>query len=263
MSGAAGVSTNATPDGFFDHSSLLVHLDAGLSTSYSGSGSTWTNLVTSGSDLWQGKNATAVGLGQAGFSHGGSTTSAGSNGYFGMGATAATVGFLTIDHGSTVANGLGTDFSFFIVIRTTSNMSGTSYHSYLDFNDDTNLFTAYQGKLHLYNPSLGSSTTTLPDNTRMSLGVTSQTVSGTRTVKLYIDGLLDSTFTATSGSNVNMQHNARYVSIGAGSNGISNGGNEHMAGRMSVVMIYNQTLSANNMLQNHRNWQNRYSLADN
>ena len=262
MSGAAG--DIGLPTGFHDDTSLLVHLDAGLSTSYSGSGGTWTNLVTSGSDLWQGKNATINGLGQTGFSFGGSATSAGSNGYFLISNPQNHEhGFMTIDHGSTVTNGLGTDFSFFVVIRTTSNMNQQSYHSYIDFPNDINLFTSYQGKLHLYNPSIGQSTTVLADNTRMSLGLTSKLVNGVRTINHYIDGLLDSSVSANSGSNVNFSPDARYISMGGGSDGTTSGGNEYMNGRLSVVMVYNDAISANNMLQNHRNWQNRYSLADN
>ena len=255
-------------DDLVTSANLLVHLDAGKTSSSTGT-STWTNIAPSTGALWQGKNATWHGFGSA-VSYSGSNTTDGSNGHYHLDITsysgsADSLGFATMDHGSTVTNGLEKDWTYFAVIRSWTNMSGTSWHSMFDSPNDENLFATVGGKLMMYNPSYTvTDNTVVANETWMSLAITSEvnTAGNQRLFKHYIDGSLIHTVTVTAASVVNIEHDARYLSIGAGSNGSSgSGGNEHFKGKMGVMMIYKQTLTASEILQNHNHHKTRYGLA--
>ena len=226
-------------------SGLLMHLDAGNSSSYSGTGTTWSDLSGNGN------HATLVNGPTFSSADGGAIDFDGSN-------DRAEVSLLMPSRPYTASIWISHDsmsgfFQYYLSQRfsSTSNITGFSL-----FRDVP--FGSYRYKLvhrvTLVNSPGGTpyypihrSTTQLTNGTWYNLCV----VASTTDFKIYVNGTLEST-TTNSGSMA-----GSYGSLHIGS---LNGSSNFFNGRMSSVLVYNKALSATEVTQNFDAIKSRYGL---
>ena len=209
-------------------SGLTLHLDAANTTSYSGSGSTWTDLAGTAD------NITLVG----------SPT-----------FTSGTPSYFTFNGSSQYGTGSGTN-----VVPSTTYTKSVWF--YLNGYGDNNLvssatgghfmFMASTNKLYCGHANWGVYTA-FPSSANLSLSTwynATLTFSTTDGMKLYINGSLDNTYTANK--------------TARGGNGSTNiatfGGGNLLNGRISHVLCYDRELTSSEVTQNFDAIKSRYGL---
>jgi len=215
---------------------LVLDLDAGIRDSYSGSGTTWTNLISTGN------KGTLTNGPTYGTAKGGEIVFNGSNQYT----------QLTSQSLSSV------DFSvevWFFATKAVS-LSQILYTSYnLPNGAQANTFILHitSGKLYINNGNSSFASNANISNNTWYHAVATYTASGT-TPRLYINGILDSSgsFAISSGASSNF--------IG-GSPGDNNIGTWWFGGSIPIVRAYRtKALSAAEVSQNYNALRNRFGL---
>ena len=205
---------------------LRLHLDA---ATYSGSGTTWTDLTGNGF------NATLVNS---------PTYSTSDGGYFTF--TPASTQYATVS-GSPLNT---TAYTKSVWCR----FNATADNNLVSNSDGGHfMFTGGTSKLYCGHsnwtgfPTTYPSTANISNNTWYNFTLTFDTTNG---MALYINGSLDSTYTAQktapSGGGVNLG------SYAAGGNLLN--------GRIAKVLIYNRVLTTSEILQNHNDSKARFGL---
>lgn len=217
--GAATIVTNG----------LDIHLDAGDSNSYSGSGNTWTNIAPAGTPFG---NATIYNP----------NWTSNNNGYFQMSGNSNELA--QIETSSVSYN----TFTYNIWIRPT-NLSG--WRSWVDQDNDDWLFATSGVDVYCYDPTLNTGYD-LVTNTWYNLTMT-HTDGGP--VRLYVNGVLE-----YASGNQSTQHTTTTWCFGAGDSGTGSG-NEPFIGDYAVAMVYNRELSSSEVQINYDAMCERYGLT--
>ena len=213
-------------------SGLVLNLDAGVSSSYGGSGTTWTDLSGRGNTgtLTNGPTYSSA--------NGGSLTFDGSNDY--------------INLPYTLLSGTG-NFTVSVWFKASgASIIGTLFGNYPAGNLEIFYGTRFIG-MWLNNSStyLGTSpwTTTLPEFTTNYTQIVAlrKNISNT---EFYINGVLVKT-----GSSSDTIGNVNNFRIGTNTNG-----GETFSGIISQVSIYNRALSASEIQQNFNATRSRFSI---
>ena len=220
---------------------LVLCLDAGNTKSYSGSGTTWTDL--SG----KGNNGTFQNMGSSNLNsdNGGSLTFDGSNEYVNCGNPA------------TLSFGTGNFTLSFVTYRTGTGLQGGGYvgkgngtSEGFDFRDN-NFFVHGTSGL-IASMSFASGTNVWQHHTFVFDRTSSPYI------KRYLNGTYNSASTTNNSSNasgnINSGNNFR---IGLS---VAGGVNRYYIGRMSSVMAYNKALSAAEVQQNFNALRGRYGI---
>jgi hypothetical protein len=209
---------------------LVLHLDAGNASSYSGSGTTWTDISGQG-------NTTTIS---------GATYSASNGGIFTF--TAATRG--TVTNGSSIiansnyTKSVWVKFSSLTGLKNLisgSDSSPISMHAFWcpdSWNGYTNKFTAG----HNNDWTLVNSTTTAVVDTWYNVTMSFSTSAG---MKLYVNGVLQSSNAAATTAFPFATGGPLY--LGQYGTNYSNG----FAGSLSMAMIYNRALTDAEVAQNY------------
>ena len=232
---------------------LLMHLDAGNTNSYSGSGSTWTDLSGNGN------NATFVPLVGAG----GPTYNSGNGGYFDFdGAN----DYVNVSSNTVLPYGTNPfTFSVWIYIDVISGSWGPNFKSCLLFSGDTfgrvecGIFAAGNTagppsfiKLARYGGGTsGTCEVNVSMNTSAWYNVTIVR-DGVSSQKIYQDGVQIGTGNV---SNSFIQDDMKMFG-GTDSGGNFSGFHD---GRVANVLMYNKALTASEVLQNYNALKGRYS----
>lgn len=214
-------------------SNLTLHIDAGNPSSYSGSGSTWTDIAGTADNI----------------------TLVGSPSY-----TSGTPAYFTFNGSSQYGTGSASDilpsteytkFIWFYLNAYSDNnlLSSTSGGHFMFFGSSTS--TMYCG--HTNWTSLGYTFISYPSNATFNLNTwynAALTFSTTNGMTLYINGVQDSTFTGTKAAH--------------GGNGSTNiatfGGGNLLNGRISQALCYNRELTASEILQNYNSTKSKFGL---
>jgi hypothetical protein len=200
-------------------SGLTLYLDAGNASSYPGSGSTWFDLAGTQQNITLVSSPTY---------------------------TASTPPYFTFNGSNQRGSGTGA-----VLTSTTYTKSVWFYlNAYIDNNIVSSAtgghYMFFQGGNRMYNghpnwagfPSNYPSTATFSLNTWYNAALTFNTTDG---MKLYINGNLDSSYTAI-----------KTAFTGDGSVNIANyGGGNLLNGRIAKVYCYNRSISATEVLQNY------------
>ena len=248
MSGSGfsnGFSNNLGSDGFGNGfsspkisvpiSGLLLYLDAGNSTSYPGSGTTWFDLA----DTPTTNNATLVNS---------PTYSTNNGGYFTFAKTASQSA--TVSGNGMVPSAAYTKSVWFYLNDLTSDHNLVS-------SDVGGHFMFFSGTPKLYcghaNWTTGGAYTQYPSTTNFSAGtwyhavLTYTTADG---MKLYVNGTLDSTYTAN-----------KTAHIGTGETNVGRfGAGNFLNGRVSHVLTYDRAISDNEVYSIYNSIKSRYGL---
>ena len=210
---------------------LVAYFDAGLSASYTANSSTWTDTV--GSD----NNATLVNS---------PTYSSNNNGYYTFNGTNQ---YATVN-GSPI-NVTNYTKCVWVYFNASADNNILSY----DDNNATGHYMYTGGTSSLYNghtswsgfPTTYSSATTFNNSTWYNIVVTFNTTDG---MTLYVNGTLDSTYTAQ-----------KTAPVGAGLNiGCYAVAGNLLNGRIAQVLIYNRTLTAAEVRQNFAATRGRFRI---
>ena len=221
-------------------SGLVLNLDAGVSASYPGSGTTWTNLLGAGNNGTFGASTAAPTYSSA---NGGAIVFDGTNDYVSAPAinltTAGTISAWFFKTGTGTPDG-GNVVDIFSNINT----GGTNGWAF-GLNTSTNKIDFYIAN----NGGFGVedfSTQTISNNTWYNVVVT---YNGSNKI-IYINGVQDSTFA----SSVNGTTTTTW-SIGARNTGVRN-----FQGNIPQVSIYNRALSAAEVAQNFSALRGRFGV---
>ena len=210
---------------------LDIYLDANDSNSYSGSGTTWTNLAPSGI-FTNATLRTTSGL---------SAYTSSSPSYFTNLRAYIPLTYNRIRY---------YPFTYSVWVYPTAL---SNYSSLIDQGNDKFLFCFYQSDIDLY-PHASDGIINLNLNTWYNLTVT---YTFGENFKFYKDGVLQSTasFTQDSVDNDDFSN----WSFGSGSiSSSSDGDNEDFVGRYGAIMVYNRPLSATEVLSNYNALKSTY-----
>ena len=221
---------------------LVLCLDAGNTKSYPGSGTTWTDLTSNGN------NGTLVNGGSGltfNSSNVGSIVFDGSNDYVSLpSATPTTFGTGDFTISCWVNFSTITGLTNYRTILS-DYVSATSLQNFI-FGMDNSSGSVPKFSIYVAGSSIYGNTT-LTTNTWYNL--VSTRASGT--IRLYINGVLDSTPTVNNGNITGVS----LPRIGMIPNASQTG---YFGGYMSIMMIYNRSLSASEVLQNYNATKLRY-----
>jgi hypothetical protein len=218
---------------------LVMNLDASNSSSYPGSGTTWTDLSGNGN------NGTLTNGPTYSSANGGSIVFDGTNDYVNCGTGLAQSGSWTIS--GFVKCSVS---SAQAIILQRSGPSPTYLQNYEIFVLATNKF-ACGADADSYKRV--ESTTTMVTNTWYF--VTGLYDSTTKILSIYINGNLENSSTALVGNPTST--GTQYVTLGAG-DGLEIG--NRLTGNISKALIYNRALSAAEILQNFNSLRGRYGI---
>jgi hypothetical protein len=207
---------------------LILHLDAGNASSYSGSGSTWTDLSPSA------KNGTITGA----------TYSSAESGYFSF--AAASTNKVEVTSASAIW-GLTNNITAEVWYTSTNNQpqlmsTGVSNQG---FNFGRFTLNPTKFKVTKYNV-VDIYRGDIPQNTNWHQAVV--TFSSTTGVRVYVDGALSESLA----NNNNLIAGSR-LTIGQAESG-------YHVGKISIVRMYNVALSASDVLQNFNANRSRYGI---
>ena len=238
--GGGNYPTPATPPSYpsFVTSGVALYVDSGNTSSYSGSGSTWTDLSGNG---WNGTLSNT------------SFVSAGTGSYFSFNGTSSRV-----DFGNATPANFGTgDFTVtFWMYASVWNGSGMGPLSKRNSDASTGWHMYSDGGIStLVNGRFGSGTTNNQCTTAVTLNVwTMYTVirsgSGTGNLKWYVNGSTTAAGTYTNTNNVTSTLNL-YA-------GYNQQYGPYLTGRMSLIAIYNRALTTTENTQNYDATSYRY-----
>jgi hypothetical protein len=230
------VTQTQTPSPNIIQTGLIVNLDAGQSSSYPGSGSTWTNIGSGGATY----NATLLNSPTYSSNYGGILTFNGTN------------------QSTSITRPVQDDFTLNVWFRTTSN-AGTAVQWYngiglmdCEVGTLTNDFglTIGAGKLMF---GVGNPDTTiispLTYNNGLWYNVTATRVKSTGAMVLYVNGV--QVATGTSNTNTLNAATTMYIGLGATSGLFLNGS-------LGVCQAYTVALTASQVLQNYNFLAPRY-----
>lgn len=207
-------------------SGLVLNLDAGVSDSYPGSGTTWTDLSGNGIT---GTLVNGVGYNSG---NGGSLVFDGAN------------DFVIITLPTTSSYNTFTYSAW--IYATASN----GYRTIIDQDNDDWLFAIFNGQLISYDPNVSSGYII---NLNQWYNVVMSHVDG-GPVLFYVNGVL----VHTSANNATT-HTTSYFGIGAGITSPTLG-DEFWLGNISQVAIYNRALTAQEIRQNFNATRNRFGI---
>ncbi len=232
-SGGGGSSSGIVSSG------LLMHLDAGNSSSYSGSGTTWSDLSGNGN------HATLINGPTYSSADGGALDFDGSNDY-------ATASLLMPSRPYTASvwinhDGLSNFFQYYLnqLYSSSSTNYGFSLFRSIPFGS-----SPY--RVEFRDRVLNTGLVTTYSTTAMSVGNWFNLcgVASTTDFKLYVNGTLEGTNTNST------SRSGSYGSLFIGSTGT----NRNFNGKISSVLVYNQALSATEVTQNFNAIKSRYGL---
>lgn len=230
--GVASLSFKGAKEGSIEESGLDIYLDANDSNSYSGSGTTWTNLSTSG-NFGNAILKTSSGLN--------TYTSSGSPKYFtNLRAYIPLPVFRTVYYPLT--------YSIWVY---PTELSG--YDTVIDQGNDNFFFGFDSAELITFDPTHTGIASGISTNTWYNFTVTHTLAAN---FKFYQDGVLKSTITDTSNS---FSGNFYDWSFGAG--GVSSnddGDSEPFIGRVGAIMVYNRPLTATEVSSNYNALKSTY-----
>jgi len=257
-------------------SGLTFHIDAGISSSYSGTGTQVNNIGSAGlayTGFWQGTSSTGSSViyseegGGSWFLEGNGTT-IGSNNYLRVGAAGTSGAGI----GNTTALGVGSSLTVSIwhyPVRLTGNVSGNAY---MLFNNHFQGGGTVSG-LVINSSSDGSNITfqTRFNNTccQTQTSTNSSGYSGWQnhtftwdgsTKRLYLNGNEIAATQSATGTNAML--NALYFGVNADNHAINgDNGAETIAyrGYLSKVMIYNRAITETEIHQNYASVKSRYT----
>ena len=210
---------------------LVAYLDAGLSASYSGSGSTWVDLV--GGD----NNGTLQNS---------PTYSTNNNGYFTFNGTNQ---WVTLNGSPLNATNYTKCVWFYL--------NGTADNNLLSYDQATNghyMFFGSTSTMYCGHsswpgfPNTFGSVTTFSNSTWYNATLTFNTTDG---MTLYINGVYDSAYTTTKTAPV-------YIGVNVGS--YDPAGGNFLNGRVAQALIYNRTLTAAEVRQNFAATRGRFKI---
>lgn len=201
---------------------LVTYLNAGETSSYPGTGTTWYDLSGNNRNAQLTNGATYTSI------SGGSIDFDGSN----------DIALINLSPSLTL-----TSFTFSAWVKPDST---SGWRSIIDFPNDSLLF-AINGSFYLYNPTYNTGYT-INVGTWYNLCVTHQTGGP---IYFYVNGNL----IYTSG-NVSLSRTSSYICIGAG----GPSANEAFDGLISIVQIYNGSLSAAEIKQNFNFFKSRFGM---
>ena len=233
-----GYATVSDPSGIIA-TGLDILLDAGNSNSYSGSGTTWTNLAPSSSPF---SNATLSS------NSGSNTYSSNNSGYFDeCRAFVPVTGSTYVTDGTTITYPTMT----YSVWCYPDNLSG--YQTLIDQGNDKWYFGFNGTALITYGPTTGTIAGTAANNNWYNFTMT-HTQNGVN--KFYVNG----TKIKETGATYNNAPTFSNWSFGAGSVSATSAGNEGFQGYIAAIAVYNRALSATEVLQNHNALKSRFGL---
>lgn len=235
-------------------SNVILWVDAGQTSSYSGTGNTWTNLANAS------LNTTLVNS-----------------------PTFNTSGWLTFNGTTQYAN---TGLPGATTFTTDSDFSIACWIKFTDYNPAASSIGTLVGAFNYQGYGLywnGTPTTYTIGSYMRYVGTVSNNVSSAVTPgnwyyavqsysrsgnfhRLYLNGALSKSTTTISGAyNTNLNSVSIGIGYGVGSNGTPGGGTPGtpLNGSVSQVMIYNRALTAAEVLQNYNALAGRYGLAAN
>lgn len=217
--------------------SLLLYLDAGNNKSYSGSGSTWTDLI-------QNNNATLSNSPTFNSDNGGSLLFNGSN------QTFTTAAFKTVSSGSNVNNDTTNEIWYkwngvnqAKIISALGNLASIGYLGFFLNNGsgaNGNIVTVIYGGQFFSAIDTGTSSATLTSNVWTQLVITKTT----SICKFYKNGVF-------LGSTTRTQSNYTTISPYASST---------FGGNLSIAKLYNRALTDAEVLQNYNALKGRFGL---
>ena len=225
-----GYATVSDPSGIIA-TGLDILLDAGNSNSYSGSGTTWTNLAPSTTPFSNATLSSATGT---------NTYSSSNSGYFDECRA-----FISI--GSSITYPTMT----YSVWCYPDNLGG--YQTLVDQGND-NWYFGFQGTtLITYDPNTSTGSGVVANNNWYNLTMTH---TQNDVVKFYINGIKHS---QTEGT-YNTAPTFSQWNFGGAPVGTSSAGNERFEGYIAAIAVYNRALSATEVLQNHNALKSRFGL---
>ncbi len=222
---AGGRGVRTIPSGIVTDG-LVLWLDAGISPSYTGSGTTWTDL--SGNN----NNGTLTNGPTYSSANGGAIVFDGVND-FAIASLPSVTSYNT--------------FTYNVWVYSTNN---SGYRTIIDQGNDTWFFGTNLGELITYNPNLNSGYV-ININQWYNLGVT-HVIGGP--ILFYVNGNL--VYTSTNNSS---NFSTSYFGIGAGVRSPTLA-DEFWSGNIAVAQIYNRALSAAEVLQNYNALKSRFGL---
>ena len=211
-------------------SGITLFLDAANTDSYPGSGSNWTDLAGTKQNISLINSPTFTSGSAAYFTFNGSTQ-------YGTGSTAGVV----------PSSGYTKSAWFYLNSTSADNnlISSASSNHFMFFMGSNRMYCGHANWAGF--PSNFPSVATFSTGARYNTVCTFTTTDG---MKLYINGQLDSTYTA--------------IKTGHGGNGATNiatfGGGNFLNGRLSLVQCYNRALTANEIKRNFQFYRSRFSL---
>tara|TARA_R100000278_G_C5466612_1_gene162908 strand:+ start:343 stop:1173 length:831 start_codon:yes stop_codon:yes gene_type:complete len=236
--GSASSSGGGSSSGIVS-SGLLMHLDAGNSSSYSGTGTTWSDLSGNGN------HATLINGPTYSSADGGALDFDGSNDY-------ATASLLMPSRPYTASVWINHDFmsDFFQYYLNQLYSSSSTNYGFSLFRSIP--FGSSPYRVEFRDRVLNSGLVTTYSTTAMSVGNWFNLcgVASTTDFKIYVNGTLEGTSTNST------SRAGSYGSLFIGSTGT----NRHFNGKISSVLVYNQALSATEVTQNFNAIKSRYGL---
>ena len=233
-----GYATVSDPSGIIA-TGLDILLDAGNSNSYSGSGTTWTNLAPSSSPFSNATLSSASGT---------NTYSSNNSGYFDeCRAFVPITGSTYVTSGSTITYPTMT----YSVWCYPDSLGG--YQTLIDQGNDQWFFGFNGTALITYNPNTGTTAGAAANNNWYNFTMTH---TQNDVVKFYINGMK----IKESGSTYNTAPTFYNWSFGAGSVSATSAGNEAFNGYIAAIAVYNRALSATEVMQNHNALKSRFGL---
>jgi hypothetical protein len=232
-----GYGTVSDPSGIIA-TGLDILLDAGNSNSYSGSGTTWTNLAPSSSPFSNATLSSATGT---------NTYSSSNSGYFDeCRAFVPVTGSTYVTDGTTITYPTMT-YSVWCYPDNLGN-----YQTLVDQGDD-NWFFGFNGTaLITYDPNATTGANTVANNNWYNLTMTH---TQNDVIKFYKNGIKIKETTSTYNNAPTFSN----WSFGGG-NVTTSGANEGFKGYIATIAIYNRALSATEVLQNHNALKSRFGL---
>jgi hypothetical protein len=202
---------------------LTLYLDGSKKASYSGSGSTWTDLT--GSD----NNATLVNS---------PTFSTNNGGYFTL--ASASSQYMTVSGTPLNPSSYTKSLWFYLNSSTDNNLlsydDGSATGHYMFLAGTNRIYCGHTSWTGF--PSTFQTTGTISNSTWYNVAVTFNTTDG---MKVYINGSLDSTYTAQKTA----------PATGAIRIGSYSAGGNLLNGRIGKVLCYNRSITASEVLQNY------------
>jgi hypothetical protein len=224
-------SSNIITDG------LVLHLDAGNTSSYPGTGTIWNDLTGNGNNGTLTNGVTYL------TDNGGIMSFDGINDYVNLG----TPNDLNFGDNITISvwHKLITPSSLDVLF---GNGSGSGGRGILSYNATTSKYSWYQNGSD-YSPK--STDLTYSNNVWRNVTITRELGVGNWLIKFYVDGVLDSSKTTTTTIGVNSS-----TSIGkfGGFNG------HYFKGQISNVIFYNRSIIDSEVLQNYNATKGRFGL---